>query len=75
MKIMQGDANYDDDDGYQQVDVLKLKVFKGISDWLNYFFTRKRLALCPDHDYVDDHIIMLMVFDYDHDKGGFYLSQ
>ena len=55
------DAKYDndDDDNYQQVNVLELKVFKGISHWLNYFFTRKRLSLCPDHDYVDDH------YDYD----------
>ena len=48
------DENNDDDyDDYQEVDVLQLKVFKGISHRLNYFFARERLPLCPDHDYCD----------------------
>ena len=41
----------DDDDDYQQVDVLQLKVFEGIPHGLNYFLSRKRLALCPGREY------------------------
>ena len=40
----------DDDDDYQQVDVLQLKVFEGIPHGLNYFLSRKRLALCPGRE-------------------------
>ena len=40
----------DDDDDYQQVDVLQLKVFEGIPHGLNYFLSRKRLALCPGQE-------------------------